>query len=134
MAKKYKQSPNKTTVMKEEVIVPDTAAIPDGIEIHNIVNANANETVVENTDKENMIAEDVVTGQPIKDVAKDDKEVLVSATKVVEKAIQNKPKKSTKRQGVIVEKRLASVVVVDLNGNRFRLTGVNGNVGDTVDF
>ena len=49
--------------------------------------------------------------------------------------IQNKPKKkASKKQGVIVDVKLASVIVVDIKGNRFRLTGVKGNVGDTVEF
>ena len=85
-----------------------------------------------------VIAEEAVVEAPVKETKKEKeevKEVQEESTAIVEKKIQDKPKKKvSKRQGIIVEVRLASVIVVDMNGNRFRLTGVKGNVGDTVEF
>ena len=53
---------------------------------------------------------------------------------IVEDKKKDKPIKSSKRQGVIVEARLASIVVQDENGFRFRLVGVKGNLGDIIEF
>ena len=90
-----------------------------------------------------VIAEEAVVKAtieaPVKETKKEKeeevKEVQEESSAIVEKKVQDKfKKKISKRQGVIVEARLASVIVVDMNGNRFRLTGVKGNIGDTVEF
>ena len=120
MSKKTKQSPVNELAMVEETesIVTETLAEND--------NMIVKETVVEATVEAPV--------EETKEEKKENKEVQEKAP-VVEKKIQDKPKKKvSKRQGIIVEAGLASVIVVDLSGNRFRLTGVKGNVGDTVEF
>lgn len=120
MSKKNKQSPaNEIAAVEEKQVI-------------------ATESLTEN---ESVIAEEAVVEATIKapvEEAKKEKEEnkeVQENTPVMEKKIHDKPKKKvSKRQGVIVEAGLASVIVVDLNGNRFRLTGVKGNVGDTVEF
>ena len=120
MSKKNKQSPvNEITAVEEKEVV-------------------ATEILKE---KEIVIAEEAVVEAtieaPVEEAKKEKEEIkeVQEEAPVMEEKIQDKPKKEvSKRQGVIVEARLASVIVVDLNGNRFRLTGVKGNVGDTVEF
>lgn len=73
---------------------------------------------------------------PIQEVKeeKNNKEVHESKPKKAGKKKQDKPNKASKRQGVIVEASLATIVVQDENGHRFRLVGVKGNLGDIVEF
>lgn len=120
MSKKNKQSPaNEVAAVEEREVIATENLSEDEI----------------------VIAEEAVVGAtievPVEEAEKEKEEnkEVQEETPVVEKKIQDKPKKKvSKRQGVIVEAGLASVVVVDLSGNRFRLTGVKGNVGDTVEF
>jgi hypothetical protein len=91
--------------------------------------------------EELLITQDIIAEatieSPVKEETKKEKEEkkeVQESVAITEKKIQDKPKKKVlKRQGVIVEAGLASVVV-ETNGNRFRLLGVKGNVGDTVTF
>ena len=122
MSKKNRQSPAKefTAVEENEMIVTEKLKEDENIIVEEAVVETIFETPVEETKKEKE--------EEIKEVQED-------SVVVTEKKVQDKPKKKVfKRQGVIVETRLASVIVVDVNGNRFRLTGVKGNVGDTVEF
>lgn len=120
MSKKNKQSPaNEITAVDEKEVIATEDLKENEIVI-------AEETVVEATIEAPV--------EETKEEKEENKEVQEYVS-VMEKKIQDKPKKKvSKRQGVIVEAGLASVVVVDLSGNRFRLTGVKGNVGDTVEF
>lgn len=120
MSKKNKQSPAKEVATVEENEVITTESLEE---------------------KEIVIAEEAVveaTNEAPVEEAKEEKEENKEVQKEIvttEKKVQDKPKKKvSKRQGVIIEARLASVIVVDMNGNRFRLTGVKGNVGDKVEF
>ena len=121
MSKKNKQSPaNEITAVENEEVIATENLKEDEIVI-------AEETVVEATIEAPVEEEDKKEKEELKEVRE--------RTPVMEKKIQDKPKKKiSKRQGVIVEAGLASVIVVDLMGNRFRLIGVKGNVGDTVEF
>ena len=120
MSKKNKQSPaNEIAAVEEKEVIATE-------------NLNENEIVI----AEEAVVEATIEApvEETKEEKEENKEVQEQIP-VMEKKIQDKPKKKvSKRQGVIVEARLASVIVVDLNGNRFRLTGVKGNVGDTVEF
>lgn len=120
MSKKNKQSPvNEVAAVEEKEVIATESLNENEIVI-------AEEAVVEATIKAPV--------EEAKEEKEENKEVQEEAL-VIEKKIQDKPKKKVpKRQGVIVEAGLASVIVVDLKGNRFRLTGVKGNVGDTVEF
>lgn len=111
---------------------------------------NSNAIAIGNLkEEENIIAEDaiviegVISGNiaeaPVEE-AKEEKEenkeeVHEESAVIAERKVHDKPKKkASNRQGVIEEVGLASVVVIDINGNRFLLTGVNGKVGDIVEF
>ena len=116
MSKKNKQSPAKEILAVEEEITTEKL-----------------------NNEEIMIAEEAVVEAPVEEAKGEKEENIKEVQKesyiIKEKKNQDKPKKKvSKRQGVIIEVRLASVIVVDMNGNRFRLTGVRGNVGDTVEF
>lgn len=122
MSKKNNQSPAKELIDVEESNVISTENLGE---------------------KESIIAEDAIvkeaTKAPIEE-AKEEKEEIKEEVQeepavIAEEKVQDKPKrKASKRQGVIEEVGLASVIVIDINGNRFRLTGIKGNVGDTVEF
>ena len=120
MSKKNKQSPaNEIAVVEEKEVIATE-------------NLNENEIVI----AEEAVVEATIEA-PVEETKKEKEEnkEVQEYIPVMEKKIQDKPKKKvSKRQGVIVEAGLASVIVVDLNSNRFRLIGVKGNVGDTVEF
>lgn len=122
MSKKNNQSPAKELATVEE----------------------SNVIATENLEKkESIIAEGAIVKESIKapvEEAKEEKEeikeeVHEESAVITERKVHDKPKKkASNRQGVIEEVGLASVIVIDINGNRFRLTGVRGNVGDMVEF
>lgn len=122
MSKKNNQSPAKELITVEE----------------------SNAISTENLEKkESIIAEDAIVKEATKvpvEEAKEEKEeikeeVQEESAAIAEKKVQDKPKKkASKRQGVIEEVGLASVIVIDINGNRFRLIGTKGNVGDIIEF
>ena len=122
MSKKNNQSPAKELVTVEESNVITTENLEE---------------------KESIIAEGAIVKESIKasvEEAKEEKEEIKEeaheeSAVIAEKKVHDKPKeKASNRQGVIEEVGLASVVVIDINGNRFLLTGVNGKVGDIVEF
>ena len=98
---------------------------------------NSNAIAIENLkEKENIMAEAEAPVEEAKEEKEENKEEVHEGSAVIaERKVHDKPKKkASNRQGVIEEVGLASVVVIDMNGNRFLLTGVNGKVGDIVEF
>lgn len=135
MSKKNKQSRvNEISAIeiKEQTIArvaeeennTDNIAVVEAVADLSVVEETMDTPVIEDVKEEKEEKEEVAEVKASKEVKTSKKE-----------ANQNKPtNKKSNGQGVIVESGIASVVVVDLNGNYFRLFGVKGNVGDTVEF
>lgn len=121
MSKKNKQSPaNEITAVDENEVI----ATED---------LNENEIVI----AEETVVEATIETTPVEETKeeKEENKEFQECIPAIKKKTQDKPKKKvSKRQGVIIEAGLASVIVVDLSGNHFRLIGVKGNIGDTVEF
>lgn len=121
MAKKKKAPVQEIATVNEKAVIEVEEKVKETL-VEEIELAVAEEAVVDPVEEMNEVVEEELSKEEIQEESVEDK-------KEVEPEVK-KPKK----QGVVVEVSLAGVTVMDVNGCRFKLFGVKGNIGDTIEF